>query len=178
VRLEVVVFGANKYLSDKESEYLESLLWKNIQPELRNCLMLLLLLKTGARSGELLALEKRHVNTQYKSIYITGAKGSNDREIPLEHKLFTQLMKYCKDMKDDELLFNLSYERLYQVWSMYRPVKKGLHSLRHSAAINLYKKCKDIRLVQRFLGHKSITSSEVYQQYVYTQSELRKVLCE
>jgi integrase/recombinase XerC len=41
-----------------------------------------------------------------------------------------------------------------------RPV--SLHSLRHTFATRLYEKTGDLHLVQRALGHRQITTTEVY----------------
>jgi integrase/recombinase XerC len=55
-------------------------------------------------------------------------------------------------------------------------VHKKLHGLRHTFAIRLYKKTKDIRLVQVALGHRNITNTMVYADYAYSQQELRKLI--
>ena len=79
-------------------------------------------------------------------------------------------------MKDDEQIFKITYIRFYQIWKDYRPCNKGIHSLRHTFALNLYKKTKDIRIVQQALGHRSLNSTLIYQSYQYTISELRKAI--
>jgi site-specific recombinase XerD len=40
--------------------------------------------------------------------------------------------------------------------------KYCVHSLRHTFAMNLYRKTGDLRLVQTALGHKRITTTEIY----------------
>ncbi|HMN69805.1 MAG TPA: hypothetical protein PKC28_14775 [Bdellovibrionales bacterium] len=42
--------------------------------------------------------------------------------------------------------------------------------------MRLYKKSKDLRLVQVALGHRNITNTMVYADYVYSQQELRKLI--
>ena len=78
--------------------------------------------------------------------------------------------------KADDLLFPISYSRLIQIWEHYRPTHKKFHSLRHTFAIRLYKKTKDLRLVQVALGHRNITNTMIYADYVYSQQELRKLI--
>jgi site-specific recombinase XerD len=73
-------------------------------------------------------------------------------------------------------IFDISYKRLHQVWQEWKPVNKKLHSLRHTFAMNLYKKSKDLRLVQTAMGHRSINSTMIYQEYEYTTQEYRKYL--
>jgi integrase len=73
-------------------------------------------------------------------------------------------------------IFPISYQRLYQIWDHWKPCKKKLHSLRHTFAIELYRRTRDLRLVQMALGHKSINNTMVYADYIYTQEELKKLL--
>jgi len=165
----------NKYLLPLELEHLENILNKNIEKEARNCLALLLALKTGGRAQEILNLKKSSLNSYEESVLILGIKGSNDREIPLHSALFKRLMNYASTVPGDEL-FPISYNRFRQIWDLYRPVPKKLHSLRHTFAIQLYKKTKDIRLVQVALGHRNVMNTMIYADYVYSQTELRKLI--
>ncbi|MBL7542385.1 MAG: tyrosine-type recombinase/integrase [Bdellovibrionaceae bacterium] len=146
-----------------------------IDRDTRNCLILQLGLKTGARAQEILNIQKSDLNTYDMSVFIRGLKGSNDREIPLPNLLFTRLQRYTETV-DGTKVFNITYDRLYQIWDTYRPVPKKFHSLRHTFAIQLYRKTRDLRLVQVALGHRNITNTMVYADYVYTQDELRKLI--
>lgn len=166
----------NKYLLDPEAERLEEILDSFIDKDERNCLLLLLALKTGARVQELLNLTKSDINSHDQTIFIRGIKGSNDREIPLAPAFFDRLAQYSQNLANSEKLFDISYNRLRQIWDMYRPVHKKLHSLRHTFAIRLYKKTKDLRLVQVALGHRNITNTMIYADYVYSQQELRRLI--
>lgn len=165
-----------KFLSVNELNVLEALLLRNITLEPRNCLMLLVAMKTGARASELLAIKKADLIVNASSVMIRGIKGSYDREIPISKSLFNQLVKYTKQFNDEDLLFPISYERLVQLWHLYRPSKKKFHALRHSIAITVYKKTRNLHLVKTVLGHKSITNTQIYLDYVETQLELRKAL--
>ncbi len=169
----------NKYLLSPEKERLEQILSQFSKKNLRDCLLLQLALKTGARAQELLNVERSDINTFDKSLYIRGIKGSNDRELPLSADLFELFMRYLNFNEitaPTQKVFNISYNRYRQIWEMYRPTHKKLHSLRHTFAIELYKKTKDIRLVQFALGHRNITNTMIYADYVYSQQELRKLI--
>jgi integrase len=169
----------NKYLLSPEKERLEQILNQFSQKNLRDCLLLQLALKTGARAQELLNLQRSDLNTFDKSLYIRGIKGSNDRELPLSNPLFELFMRYLNATEissADQKIFPITYNRYRQIWEMYRPTHKKLHSLRHTFAIELYKKTKDIRLVQFALGHRNITNTMIYADYVYSQQELRKLI--
>ena len=141
----------------------------------RNSLLIRMALNTGARASELLNLRRVDVFLNDKSVLIRGLKGSNDREIPLSHKLFSDLHAYL-ETHTNERVFPIHYNTLLKVWHYFRPVKKKFHSLRHTFAINLYKNTKDIHLVKLALGHKNISNTEIYLNFVYSQNEMRKLL--
>jgi integrase len=166
----------NKYLIEPEVERLEFLLESDQKAEPRDVLMLQLALKTGARATEILELRHVDLNAYDKTIFIRGIKGSNDREIPIRKEMFERLMSYAATTPKNENLFPIGYHRLRQIWTWYRPVPKKFHSLRHTFAIRLYRKTKDLRLVQVALGHRNITNTMIYADYVYSQSELRKLI--
>lgn len=142
----------------------------------RDVTLMYVLLYTGARATEALRLRPSDLNLHDETIFITGLKGSNDREIPVPSWLFSMVKQESDNSGGNGPIFNISYSRLRQIWEMYRPVKKKLHSTRHTFAINLYKRTKDLRLVQVALGHTNIQNTMVYAEYVYSQEELRKLL--
>lgn len=167
----------NKYLLPPEVERLDRLLETYREKDPRNILLIELGLNTGARAQEILNLKKSDLNTYDQSLYIRGLKGSNDRELPLPRPLFQRLEKWAGlSSSQEDALFPISYMRLYQIWELYRPVPKKFHSLRHTFAIRLYQKTKDLRLVMVALGHRNITNTMIYADYVYSQQELRKLL--
>lgn len=169
----------NKYLLDPERQKLEELLQQFMASNLRDCLLLSIALKTGARAQEILNLKLSDINEHDKSIFFHGIKGSNDRELPIAPKLFQSLMLYIHNGNfgdSQNHVFPISYNRLRQIWQFYRPTHKKFHSLRHTFAIQLYKKTKDIRLVQFALGHRNITNTMIYADYVYSQQELKKLI--
>lgn len=166
----------NKYLLDPEVEKLERILTKSRLENARDVLLIELALRTGARATELLELRHVDLNTYDQTLFIRGIKGSNDRELPLAPALFERLEFYSRSTGRDQPLFPISYHRLRQIWDWYRPAPKKFHSLRHTFAIRLYRKTKDIRLVQVALGHRNITNTMIYADYFYSQQELRKLI--
>lgn len=166
----------NKYLLDPEVQALEYLLQRHQDQDLRNCVLLWVGLKTGARAQEILNLRVNDLSSYDHSVFIRGLKGSNDREIPLPKDIFRLLEQQTQRLGSVDRIFDISYQRLYQVWDTYRPCRKSFHSLRHTFAIHLYKKTKDIRLVQVALGHRNINNTMVYADYVYSKEELKKLI--
>lgn len=168
----------NKYLLDPEKNALESTLHRFMATDERNCLMLLLALKTGGRAQEVLNLRVEDIDHHNQTVFIRGIKGSNDREIPIQAELFLALWGYVvkSGYQSSDRVFPITYNRLFQIWDNYKPTKKKFHSLRHTFAIQLYRKTKDIRLVQVALGHRNIVNTMVYADYVYSQDELKKLI--
>lgn len=168
----------SKYLSDEEYDHLQRLLVKFRPMDLRNTLMLQLLCLTGARCCELLNLEVSDVFPQTGLVHIKGAKGSRDRTLPLPLEVMADLMIYVDlaKMEKREKIFNIKYNRLRGIWAIYKPVDKRIHSLRHTFAIRVYNKTKDIRLVQRAMGHKSLLTTSIYQEFNYSLEQMRAIL--
>jgi site-specific recombinase XerD len=163
----------NKYLLPFEVDRLRSILKSFETKDARNCLLIELGLATGARATEILNIQRSDLNEEDQSVFIHGIKGSDDREIPLKSSLFRRVIGLPGDR-----LFPISYDRLYQIWDLYRPVPKKFHSLRHTFAIELYTRTKDIRLLQVALGHRNITNTMIYADYLYSKQELRKLIVE
>lgn len=137
--------------------------------------MLLLALHLGGRAAEILALRKTDFDQQRGSIFVTGIKGSNDREIPIPKWLALEVRGYLRPMFPADRIFPITYNRLRQIWLEYRPVKKTFHCLRHTFALNLFIRERDIKLVQLALGHRSITNTMIYVDFVYSINELRRI---
>lgn len=165
----------NKYLLAPEVERVRKIVQDFQSTDPRNCFLISLGLRTGARAQELLNLQKSDLNTYDQTIFIRGIKGSNDREIPIQSRFFEEFYRYTETIPGTKI-FDITYQRLYQVWEFYRPVPKKFHSLRHTFAIELYQKTKDLRLVQVALGHRNITNTMIYADYVYSQQELRRLI--
>lgn len=173
-RLTRYSLNKNKYLLDPEVDRLNYLLESHQHRDERNCTLLWLALHTGARAQEALNLRNVDLNAYEETVFISGLKGSNDREIPVPNWLFRRLQALKTD--PEGRLFPITYNRFRQIWDLYRPVQKKLHALRHTFAIRLYKKTKDLRLVQVALGHRNITNTMIYADYVYSQQELRRLI--
>ena len=155
----------DKYLTKDE----QALLMQSLGSD-RDSVMVKLALATGARASELLALEPKSITGDV--VLIRGLKGSEDREIPLRPELLAEIKAVAGKTK----LFEISYPRLDQIWRLIRPVAKKFHSLRHTFAINLYEKTRDVVLVKEALGHKSINNTLVYVQAVEGLDKLRKAM--
>jgi integrase/recombinase XerD len=138
---------------------------------------ILLLFTTGMRVAELCALRVADIDLDRRTLRIRG-KGDRERQVFLvSSEVVAELRVYLRDQKlrgaPSSPLFRtalgcgLSTDR---VRAGLRRVAKaaGLarritpHMLRHSAATSLLEAGVDIRFVQRLLGHRSISTTEIY----------------
>lgn len=170
-------FSSKKFLTEEEFDELWHSCYKRRNEEWAPVLFLLAL-KTGARFEELRALRKSNLlrgklgGENHYSVFIVGAKGSRDREIPLPAWLFKLLQQ-----RPGDVLFPYHYNTVRLHWHNYRPrSEKTFHCLRHTFAMRLYREKRDIRLVRYALGHESITNTMVYLDYFYSQEELKEAL--
>ena len=176
VRTERYALNRHKFLSEAEVEHLEGVLKRTLATEdERDALCLLLALRTGARAQEILNFKRADYSNENGTFFIKGIKGSNDREIPLPDWLQRSVERYLRKTSGD-VLFDFGYHRLRQIWLFYRPVPKKFHSLRHTFAIMTYIKNRDVRLLQVALGHRSIINTLIYVDYVYSLSELKRIV--
>jgi integrase len=155
----------NKYLTPDESTQLLATLKDD-----RDGNLIRLALLTGARASELLNIKTQDLSEN--SVLIFGLKNSDDREIPIPSDLAVSLKNQSKNKK----LFDISYQRLNQIWQMYRPNNKTFHSLRHTYAMRLYDTTKDLLLVQQALGHRAIQNTTVYARASDSQNKLRAAI--
>lgn len=184
------VLTPDKILSNTERESLISICEHVAKNEnfndRRNSLMILLALFCGLRASELRSIKIKNIDFEEAIIYIDSLKGSNKRVLPVAPKYIKRLKlivleTYKADRVDqidkNKLAFPISYSRLDQIWRFYRPNhQKVFHSLRHSFALDLYLKTKDIKLVQNALGHRSIGNTMIYVDYCYSNKALRKAM--
>lgn len=163
----------SKFLSPIELEHLKQTLEKFRDQDTRNVTLIETLLYTGSRATEVLNITKADLNSEDQTVFIKGLKNSRDREVPLKKPLFDALMALCRTSNRP---FDISYSRLVQVWELYRPCRKSVHCTRHTFAIEIFKAKRDLRFVQLCLGHKSIQSTMVYSDYIYSREEMSSLL--
>lgn len=169
----------HKYLSRTEQAALLAILDGHQSTSLRNTTMFMLMLKVGTRSAETMNLTWHDINFIDKSIYVQSSKGSNDRVLPLTKNLVyrLKLLKAQTSGKDEDRLFNFSLRHLRRIWYEYRPVKKKIHSLRHTFAFNFYHNSRyNLFLTQTALGHKNLQSTAIYLQIHCDLDDFRKAI--
>ena len=153
---------------------------------LRDRLIVELLLGTGIRIGELARLDIEDVDLLSKHLRIR-AKGNVHQVRFLKTDLRVLLKRYIdhrRRLVSDEIqaLFlssrgtRLSIRQVatrIEFWLGKAGIEKHLtpHSLRHTFATHLYAVSKDLLVVQKALGHRDISTTQIYTHLVDDQLE-------
>lgn len=146
----------------------------------RNCTMIELLYASGVRVSELCSIEIDKIDFAQMIIRVIG-KGNKERFVPFHAAIKDRLSDYLlirkrdliKDKPDNGILFlNYKGEQLTRqyCWKMIKEIceaariKKNVspHTFRHSFATHLLSGGADLHSIQSFLGHTSITVTEIY----------------
>lgn len=159
--------------------------------DLRDRAILELLFSTGMRVSELCFLDRKSINLKRDEFSVRG-KGGRVRVVFLSETAKAALKEYLNKRTDiDKALFvrevkkkDESVELRLTPRSIQRIIKKyaakaGLtkkvtpHTLRHTFGTDLLLSGADIRSVQEMLGHKSVTTTQIYTHI--TDRQLRSV---
>jgi site-specific recombinase XerD len=160
----------------------------------RDKAILEVLFSTGLRVSELTKLDREKVNLDTREFGIIG-KGGKARVVFLSSRAADWLIKYLNERADhfkplfihhkgksdpttpDEKmrLTPRSVQRLLKKYShkMKMPMEVTPHVMRHSFATDLLNAGADIRSVQEMLGHKNISTTQIYTHV--TNRQLRDV---
>ena len=160
---------------------------------LRDRAILETLFSTGLRIAELVALNREQfTNIKDKKDLELGiiGKGSHPRTVYFSERALSWLKKYLETRKDkekalfihsiprkdvDARLTARSMERIVKKYAILAgvPIFTTPHTLRHSYATDLLSQGVDLRTIQEFLGHRSITSTQIYTHV--TNKRLRDI---
>ena len=160
---------------------------------LKHRAILMTLYSAGLRSGEVVHLRIRDIDSARMMIRVEQGKGRRDRYVMLSTELLAVLRSYWLEQRPSGWLFpgrdprrSLSRGSVEKIFAQAREragIEKRItpHSLRHSFATHLLERGVNIRVIQRLLGHRSLRSTEIYthvaETYVRdTQSPLDDLL--
>lgn len=153
---------------------------------LRNKTILSLMWDSGARVSDITNLKPGNINIKKREILIKNGKGGVDRNLTFSDLTGKLLLRYSNQRPKGQYFFCSEYvcndpdkkkkhnignqlNRVY-IFSMIRKYaaragidkKIGCHSLRHSFALDYYKRTHDLMTLQRLLGHESLQSTQIY----------------
>ncbi len=150
-----------------------------------------LILETGLRAGEALALEWGDIDEEKRTLKVTKnivridgkntiqrttKTDSGKRTIPLNGRameavqhLKAQVVPSCAFVLATQTGKNLSYRNLLAVMEKACEAvgveHRGLHALRHSFASNLYARGVEVKIISKLLGHASVEIT--YNRYIH-----------
>lgn len=149
---------------------------------LRDRAILEALFSTGLRVTELIDLNKDQIkikpDTKDLEVVVIG-KGNRPRPVYFSERSIEWLDKYLKKREDKEKALFINYkgpkksskrltsrsiENIVKKYSLIAgtPIFTSPHTLRHSFATDLLSQGVDLRTVQEFLGHKNISTTQIY----------------
>ena len=134
----------------------------------------------GLRVGEILNLKISDIDSNRMQIRVHQAKGKKDRYSLLSPKVLVLLRQYVTEYNPKVYLFegqnggkysSASIQNLMRKHRKLANIKKRAtpHTLRHSFATHLLDSGTDIRFIQELLGHKHISTTQIYT-HVTTRS--------
>lgn len=160
---------------------------------LRDRAILETLFSTGLRIAELVGLNKEQFanikNKKDLELSIIG-KGNRPRTVYFSERALSWLKKYLERREDKEKALFIHYqarkasenrltarsiERIIKKYAILAgvPIFTTPHTIRHSYATDLLAQGVDLRTIQEFLGHRSITSTQIYTHV--TNKRLRDI---
>jgi len=144
---------------------------KTEHSRLRDRAILELLYATGIRVGEAAGLEVTDIDVGSGLVRVRG-KGDKERLVPVGTQALRALEAYLDGRRKGPLFLNgrggrLTVRSLHRIVrasakraGLHRPVSP--HTLRHSFATHLLDQGADLRVIQEFLGHARLSTTQRY----------------
>lgn len=160
-------------LTDDERSLLFSQPNMNAPTGIRDAAIIRLMTNAGLRSMEVLKLKVDDVDLDDGKVFIRQGKGSKDRIIWIGNEDLQILKKWISLKPESVYMFTTLkgkaiMGRYLRAMVKRRALKAGIkkdvhpHLLRHSFATDLLRRSRNIRLVQKALGHSSLSTTMIY----------------
>lgn len=138
-----------------------------------------LLYATGVRCAELVNITLADINFLQKTVRVSG-KGKQERFALFGDKAAKSLQEYIAHERETMIKTNptqqlfvnrngtaittRSVQRIFEMFRKFLNIERNLtpHKVRHSFATHLLQQGVNLRVIQELLGHKAITSTEIY----------------
>ena len=130
--------------------------------------VIITLIDTGMRFGEVLALRPCDCNLQTNMLEVWENKGDLPRSVPMTDRVREIVTRRCQSNRST-LFCDVSRWQIEEAW---RDVRKAigladdkdfvLHALRHTCASRLVQRGASLYAVQKVLGHSTIKVTEKY----------------
>lgn len=150
--------------------------WKLINScdNMKHRTILLCAYSGGLRVSEVVVLKPEHIDSHRMTIRVEQGKGRKDRETILSDFFLTELKAYWRAYRPETWLFYgrdkskpipiESAQKIYYNAKKKAGINKGkgIHTLRHCFATHLIEQGVPIHVIQRFMGHSSISTTSIY----------------
>lgn len=183
------IITPDKYLSDEEYKALmktckqaaEFAALKNRIKRIRDYMIIDLALNSGLRVSEIanLKVEDLHITKGNSQIFVREGKGGKSHLVMIGKDLRRHIKKFLTDQHTESpFLFkserslkmtSTAIQKVFKSWAKKAglPSNYSIHSCRHTYAVRLYKSSgNNLRLIQKQLGHSSISTTQVYADVV------------
>lgn len=134
--------------------------------DIRDKLIVRTIYATGVRVSELCNINIEDIDFDEHTIRIRG-KGDKIRTVFIDDETLGELTKFIGSRIAGPLFVgqqgkHISSRAIQHIFKHYAPQGITPHKIRHSYASELYKRSKNLRVVQENLGHTSIKTTEIY----------------
>lgn len=178
-----------EYLTKEEIKKIIDSFDLKSKKEYRDYTITSLLYDSGIRVTELLNIKIYNINFDNNTLTIKG-KGNKIRTIPISSNVINIVMVYIDlykiNIKSNELLFfnsrkeKLTKEGIKYIIKKYCKrcnINKNVtpHTFRHSKAMHLLENNVNLIYIRDFLGHESITTTEIYAK---ANTDIKRKACE
>ena len=141
----------------------------------RDRLIVRLIYATGVRVSELCSISIEDIDFEDHTIRVRG-KGDKIRTVFIDDETLEEVGRFIGNKIAGPLFpgqqgKHLSPRTVQHIFRQYAPPGITPHKIRHSYASELYRRSKNLRVVQENLGHSSIKTTEIY---LHTDIDERK----
>lgn len=163
------LFDINFYKDTEQENYFH---------QFQERMILIFLYTLGLRASEICGLEIQNLNLEEKIIKVLG-KGEKERFIPIPQEIISLIKNYLEIVRPqtsaNTIFFNQKkvgpkkFSR-QQIFVLVKKYSKALrlnpkispHKFRHSIATHLLEVGANLRILQEFLGHASVSTVQIY----------------
>ena len=144
-------------------------------PDERDRLIVRTIYATGVRVSELSQMNIEDVDFDEQTIRVKG-KGGKIRTVFIDPETLREFEPFIGNRIEGPLFIgqqghHISPRAVQHIFKKYAPPGITPHKIRHSYASELYRRSKNLRVVQENLGHTSIKTTEIY---LHTDLDERK----
>jgi integrase/recombinase XerD len=132
----------------------------------------------GLRVAEAQKLTAQDLNFDKKTIFVRQGKNYKDRIVPMSASIYTALQNYVYNFRNFQkcghnrliiqsiTAIGTDLRHLHSQCEQLQQKRLSFHVLRHSIATHLLQNGMPIENIARFLGHSSLSSTQIYTHIV------------